>query len=52
MDNNVLSITDKILKEVSKVVVGKKEIKELLLVALLRYSQNHSGKSVCPGYWG
>jgi len=35
MDNNVLSITDKILKEVSKVVVGKEEIKELLLVALL-----------------
>ena len=35
MDNNVLSITDKIQKEISKVVVGKEEIKELLLVALL-----------------
>ena len=35
MDNNVLSITDKILKEISKVVVGKEEIKELLLVTLL-----------------
>lgn len=35
MDNNALSMPEKVLKEVSKIVVGKEKIKELLLVALL-----------------
>ena len=35
MDNNALSMPEKVLKEVSKIVVGKEKIKELLLVTLL-----------------